>query len=304
MLHKTFLLFGVAVNAISPLQNRNNFPTVKHRGLDARQVTTTAGTLATGSSTVSPPVLPSLSTAPIYTNLSNSASGPTPSTTCPEAANNARNMSAPGTFIGINVTPFSPCPYLNCETPRNSSEWDVLFTRLHEDFPSLNAVRVSLPPEWGTHPKPRDAVAYLNNIGSAAKQHDVRLLLSMYHGGYNNIDFDAHLESLANVTQYGCDLIAAVSVGVDDFEGIQNYAKSTGQTWSRDIMASYIESHMNMVRSKLRQLGCCDVPVTHSDASIELTNEDAAVNSVRWPPIQGRNLLTIFRSLMLATPLF
>jgi len=189
-------------------------------------------------------------------------------------------------YFGLNVAntkPFNPDG--GSPSFKTEDDWRTTFSLIKGTFPKTNAVRIYSTTDNGKYPL-MDAIP-------AAKENNLRILVGVWSGGPTvTARFDQEIQALGQVVdQYGCDNFAAVSVGNEDLNyinvpGMDTKVMSGQKIATTDLLVDQI----GQVRKMLRDKGCCNTPVTHTDTWNELTNKDnPSINKVR-PSVLRSNL--------------
>ncbi|KAK5081945.1 hypothetical protein LTR70_008635 [Exophiala xenobiotica] len=196
---------------------------------------------------------------------------------CPSEAFSSTNYTAMQPYFGLNVAntkPFNPDG--GSPSFKTEDDWRTTLSLIKGTFPKTNAVRIYSTTDNGKFPL-MDAIP-------AAKENNLRILVGVWSGGPTvTARFDQEIQALGQVVdQYGCDNFAAVSVGNEDLNyinvpGMDAKVMSGQKIATTDLLVDQI----GQVRKMLRDKGCCNTPVTHTDTWNELTNKDnPSVNKV------------------------
>jgi len=166
----------------------------------------------------------------------------------------------------------APCPF------KTNKEWDSTFANIKAKFPAANAVRLYSTMDF----QGWDAALHLSRALGGIKSHDMKIVAGLFSGGPKYTGrFVAELGALEiALTANGCENIAAVSVGNDDLEMLN---RAGGTPDEKSTMVDMLVAQIMTTRSLLRQHGCCDIPVTHTDFWSELWNQ-----SNSWVPKVSR----------------
>lgn len=208
---------------------------------------------------------------PLETTTSGStqeASSPVPSSTlCANDTYFPRNLSI-ARYVGLSVAKQIPCMTNNSAAPcpyQNVTEWNSTFAKIKAKSPSVNAVRLYSAIDFVGE----DAQVHLHEALSVIRSHNLKIVAGLWSGGPDRFArFLAELGALElALTRHGCDSIAAVSVGNEDLEDLNQLGETSDQ---KVRMVNTLVASMNLTRSLLRQHGCCDIPVTHADTWKEL----------------------------------
>lgn len=120
----------------------------------------------------------------------------------------------------------------------------------------------------------------------------MKIIVGLWSGGAGDTGrFFAELGALQGALyNHGCENIAAVSVGNGDLETLDSNGSNPD---AKRVMVDLLLYQIAMTRNLLRQNGCCDIPVTHTDAWDELgRQDDSGVSKVSWPSPYRAPLLT------------
>jgi len=189
------------------------------------------------------------------------------STLCPDDTYFPRNFSI-ARYVGLSVANQIPCMTNNSAAPcpyQNVTEWNATFANIKAKFPSVNAVRLYSAIDFVGE----DAQVHLHEALSAIRSHNLKIVAGLWSGAPDRFArFLAELGALElALTRHGCDSIAAVSVGNEDLEDLNQ----SGETSDQKVrMVNTLVASMNLTRSLLRRHRCCDIPVTHTDTWREL----------------------------------
>lgn len=169
-------------------------------------------------------------------------------------------------FNVVNTKPFNVEDSTQSSIAKSPADWESDFALLKRNFPLINTVRM-----YSTTDGP---VTHLMNAMPGAQNHDLMILVGIWSGGIDR--FEAEMSALKDVIiRYGCGNMAAISVGNEDI-----YSVNTNNPGLSDAAIDQLKNatawtlidQIQAVRSMTRELGCCDVPITHTDTWGEFAN--------------------------------
>lgn len=245
---------------------------------------TSSQPMTTSSTSVSqqpPEPLSSLSTS------ITSSSGPysaSPSG-CLSEAFLSTNYTAIQPYFGLNVAntkPFNPVG--GSPSLKTVDDWRTTLELIKNTFPKTNAVRIYSTTDGAQLP--------LMYAIPAAQQNNISILVGVWSGGRTTTArFEQEIEALGQVVdRYGCGSFAAVSVGNEDLNDINDPGLDANTISATKIATTdLLVDQIGRVRKMLRNKGCCNTPVTHTDTWNELTNKDnPSVNKVRLRTLRSK----------------
>lgn len=117
-------------------------------------------------------------------------------------------------------------------------------------------------------------VTHLLNAMPAARRHNLSILVGVWSSGDGR--FEVEKQALEDVIRrHDCDNIAAISVGNEDLNQV-NLVNASASDAEKDSqkqgIAMALVDQISEIRNMTRSLGCCNVPVTHTDTWDEFTN--------------------------------
>lgn len=233
--------------------------------------------MSMSSSAVDQTSLPFSATSTSTSNKS--AFSNTPDPTNGVCSTDPMNETSTTAYFGLNVVNTRPQapglpPYW-----KQPLDWEQAFQVIKQNFPNINAVRMYSTTDVNST-EPKGYVPHLMNALPAAAKHSLKILIGIWsggagHEGRNSQETEA-LEDAIKV--YGCDNIAAVSVGNEDLNDINvNYAymDDEGRNAMKAKVVDLLVGQMSSARRVLRRNGCCNIPVTHADTWNEEFNTEA-----------------------------
>ena len=173
-------------------------------------------------------------------------------------------------YFGLNVV--NTKPYDIRGPPgdfKKEADWSSAMELIRNIFPKTNAIRMYSTTDG--------LYRHLMSAIPAAQKHDFSILAGVWSGGPEAVGrFDSERLALKEVVEkHGCANLAAVSVGNEDLYTAS--AMHVSATQMKDT-AQLLVTQITAVRKVLRDAGCCDTPVTHTDTWNELVDNAYASN--------------------------
>ena len=168
-------------------------------------------------------------------------------------------------YFGFNMVNTAPYDTSLSTTSqfRTSDQWLQGMKNLKAHFPTINAIRMYSTTDGNTK--------HLLNAMPHAKPQSLKILVGIW--AVEEARFKIELQALDDViSKYGCDDILAISVGNED---LMAWSALAAKPYSQTTLVQDLVNRIGRTRKMLRDKGCCNTPVTHTDIVGELIDPAA-----------------------------